>query len=157
MNLSKYTALPGLIIGLALAAGAWAQEAPANGTPQADERRAIVLQPAERAMILTEMRQFLSGVQAITEASTHDDAKTIAAAARSLGLKAAQEVPAPLKAKLPKDFKQFGFGVHSDFDQLAADAEALGDPKHSMKQLSGILQKCVSCHATFRLENEAAK
>jgi hypothetical protein len=157
MRSFKSFTLPVLIFGLGMTTGASAQEAPANGTAQADERRAIVLQPGERAMILTEMRQFLAGVQAITEASTREDAKAIAAAARPLGLKAAQEVPAPLRAKLPKDFKQFGFGVHSEFDQLAADAEALGDIRHSMTQLSGVLQKCVSCHAMFRLENEPAK
>lgn len=155
MKLSKNIALSSLIFGLLLATGASAQDAPAIG--QADERRAIALNPAERAVILLEMRQFLSGVQGIVDAVIRDDAKAVAATARSLGKKAAQEVPVSVKARLPKDFKQLGSGVHGDFDQMAADAEKLGSTKQSLGQLNAILQKCVSCHGAFRLENEAVQ
>ena len=116
-----------------------------------DERRVLALAPAERAMILLEMRQFLNGIQVMTDALSRDDLKTVAQAARPLGSQATHEVPNSLKAKLPKEFKQLAFAVHGGFDQLALDAESLGDTKHTQKQLGGILQNCVACHNMFQI------
>ncbi|MDO8595503.1 MAG: hypothetical protein Q7R45_02655, partial [Sulfuricaulis sp.] len=50
-----------------------------------DKRSAIVLEPSERALVLSEMRGFLIAVQAITEAVTRNDARAIADAARPMG------------------------------------------------------------------------
>ena len=116
-----------------------------------DKRSAIVLEPAERALVLTEMRGFLIAVQAITEAVTRNDARAIADAARPMGMAAAAGVPATLAAKLPLEFKQLGHGVHEDFDRLALDADALGDVKHAHTQLSETLKKCVACHALYQI------
>ena len=116
-----------------------------------DERRVLKLEPSERAMILLEMRQFLSGIQIMTEALSRDDLNAVAKATKPLGNLATHDIPDSLKAKLPKEFKQFAFSVHSGFDQLAMDAESLGDTKHTQKQLSGILQNCVSCHSMFQI------
>ena len=116
-----------------------------------DKRSAIVLEPAERALVLGEMRGFLIAVQAITEAVTRNDATAIAAAARPMGMAAAAGVPATLAAKLPLEFKQLGHGVHEDFDRLALDADALGDVKHAHAQLSETLKKCVACHALYQI------
>ncbi|HLD14664.1 MAG TPA: hypothetical protein VJB18_08120 [Burkholderiales bacterium] len=116
-----------------------------------DKRSAIVLEPAERALVLGEMRGFLIAVQAITEAVTRNDARAIAAAARPMGMAAAAGVPATLAAKLPLEFKQLGHSVHEDFDRLALDADALGDVKHAHAQLSETLKKCVACHALYQI------
>ncbi len=116
-----------------------------------DKRSTIVLEPAERALVLGEMRGFLIAVQAITEAVTRNDARAIAAAARPMGMAAAAGVPATLAAKLPLAFKQLGHSVHEDFDRLALDADALGDVQHAHAQLSGMLKKCVACHALYQI------
>lgn len=116
-----------------------------------DERKALNLEPSERAMILLEMRQFLTGIQVMTDALSRNDLKAVAQAAKPLGSLAAHEVPDSLKAKLPKEFKQYAFAVHSGFDQLAMDAESLGDTRYTQKQLGGILQNCVSCHSLFQI------
>lgn len=118
-----------------------------------DGRKAIVLAPAERGLILAEMRAFLTGLQGMTTALTQEDMKTVAQTARSLGRAATHEVPPALMAKLPLEFKQLGFSVHGDFDQIALDAESLGDPKHTLSQMGTVMQKCVACHATFQLQN----
>ncbi|MEK7191218.1 MAG: hypothetical protein AAB068_03175 [Pseudomonadota bacterium] len=124
----------------------------AGKTVPADDRRtAIVLEPAERSLVLAEMRGFLIAVQVITEAVTRNDAKAIAAAARPMGMAAAGGVPATLAAKLPLEFKQLGHGVHEDFDRIALDIEALGDVKHAHTQLSETLKKCVACHALYQI------
>lgn len=145
------------LAGSALAAVFFATQAGAQDPTGQDPRQAIKLDPASRALVLVEMRQFLGGVQQMTEALARDDLKSVAKAARGVGMQAAHEVPDAVKAQLPKEFKQLGFGVHKDFDQLALDADTLGDGKYALKQLGAILQKCVSCHATYRLEAVATR
>lgn len=148
----------GLLMGFALAAvmaPTLAHDDHSHGAADhaslKDERRVLNLEPSERAMILLEMRQFLNGVQIMTDALSRDDLKTVAQASKPLGNQAARDVPDSLKAKLPKEFKQLASAVHGGFDQLAMDAESLGDTRHTQKQLGGILQKCVSCHSMFQI------
>jgi hypothetical protein len=149
-----------LLVGLTLATfmsavPTWANDDHSHGAADhaklKDERRALNLEPSERAMILLEMRQFLNGIQIMTDALSRDDLKTVAQATKPLGNLATHDVPDTLKAKLPKEFKQLAFAVHSGFDQLAMDAESLGDTKHTQKQLGGILKNCVSCHSMFQI------
>ncbi|MEJ2509256.1 MAG: hypothetical protein P8009_07240 [Gammaproteobacteria bacterium] len=124
--------------------------------PAADGRTAIMLNASERQVVLGEMRQFLAGIQTITGALAHDpvsraDLQTVATTARSLGTAASRGVPGSLMGKLPLGFKQLGLSVHRDFDQMARDAEDLGDPKHTLNQLSATLNKCVACHAAYQI------
>lgn len=134
---------------------AWANDDHSHGAADhanlKDERKALNLEPSERAMILLEMRQFLNGIQIMTDALSRDDMKAVAQAAKPLGAQASHEVPDSLKAKLPKEFKQLASAVHGGFDQLAMDAESLGDTKHTQKQLGSILKNCVSCHSLFQI------
>ncbi len=52
---------------------------------------------------------------------------------------------------MPLEFRKLGFSMHQDFDQLALDAESMGDIRHSMTQLGNVMQKCVACHAAYRI------
>jgi hypothetical protein len=140
-----------LAAGLALAAGEHDHHA-----AMTDTRQPIALEAGERAIVLTEMRAFLTGVQAITAGISGGDMKAVAAASRALGRAATHEVPPSLMQKLPQDFRRQGSAVHADFDQIALDAEQLGDGSHSLKQLSETLAKCVACHATYQLTPAAA-
>lgn len=139
-----------------MAAPVWAHDEHSPGAADhanlKDERKALSLEPSERAMILLEMRQFLNGIQIMTDALSRDDLNTVAKATKPLGNLATHDLPDSLKAKLPKEFKQLAFAVHSGFDQLAMDAESLGDAKHAQKQLGGILKNCVSCHSLFQIQ-----
>jgi hypothetical protein len=117
----------------------------------ADGRKVIILEPAERAVVLNEMRQFLAGIQLMLDAADRGDAAAIAKIARPLGMAAAHSVPASLAAKLPLEFKSLGHGVHSDFDRIAMDAEAMNDVRLSLRQLSGTMKTCVSCHARYQI------
>lgn len=116
-----------------------------------DGRMAIVLTPAERAFLMKEMRDFVSGVQLISAALARDDMDGVAKAASSMGKGMTHEVPAPLMAKLPLEFKTLGFSVHGDFDQIALDAADMKLPKHTLEQVSGVLQKCVACHNAYQV------
>ena len=46
-----------------------------------------------------------------------------------------------------------GFDTHRRFDQLALDAEQLGDTQHSLQQLAKLMANCVSCHASYRIDS----
>ena len=120
-----------------------------------DNRAMLELTPGERAMILEEMRMFLDGVQKMTGALARQDMQGTAEAARGMGQKMVHEVPPELRAKLPVEFRQLGFSVHRDFDQIALDADSLKDVSFSLNQLSATLQKCVSCHATYQIRTPA--
>ena len=125
----------------------------AGSTERIDDRRvAVVLEPAERALMLGEMRAFVGGLQQITDALSHEDMKRVAQAARAMGTPRSHDVPLTLMAKLPLDFKKLAFEVHGGFDTLATDAETIGKPAHTLAQLSGILQKCVACHARYEVK-----
>jgi hypothetical protein len=118
----------------------------------ADGRMAVLLAPAERDLVLAEMRGFVAGLQQVSAALARDDMQAVASAAKGLGMGMSHEVPPALIAKLPLEFKRLGFATHADFDQIAQDATDLGDPKHTLEQLGGTLGRCVACHSTYRLK-----
>jgi hypothetical protein len=114
--------------------------------PASDGRSAILLSPGERDLVLTEMRAFLQAVQAITQAVSEGDA------VRAVGAAGAEEVPISLMAKLPLGFKELGLSTHRAFDQLALDAEQMGDIAQAQRQLATLLNNCVGCQAAFRID-----
>ncbi len=120
--------------------------------PTEDGRTAILLNSSERALVLGEMRDFLVAVQAVLDAANRDDPSAAAPAARRVGMAAQQAVPATLVGKLPAEFKTLGFDTHRQFDQLALDAEQLGDPDHTRQQLAALMNNCLACHAAYRID-----
>jgi hypothetical protein len=142
------------LLSLNLMSAAYAEDPHANhhDAPAADGRAVLELAPGERAMILEEMRMFLGGVQKMTNALGRQDMPAVAEAARGMGQKMVHEVPPALRAKLPQEFRQLGFSVHREFDQIALDAESMKDVSYSLNQLSAALQKCVACHASYQIQ-----
>lgn len=118
----------------------------------ADQRAHLVLLDAERHLVLEEMRNFLAVLQTITAALPREDMKEVARAARTMGSGAANEIPPQTVAKLPEEFKMLAGGVHTAFDLIALDAESLGDPKHTVSQVSEMLQKCNACHGIYQIK-----
>lgn len=121
-------------------------------TVASDGRQALLLEPAERDLVLGEMRLFLRTVQQITQGVTEDNLELVATAARDVGAAAQKAVPASLIKKLPLEFKKLGFDTHSKFDQLALDAQQFGDAKLALEQLSGLMTNCVACHEVYRID-----
>ena len=117
-----------------------------------DGRTAILLDKEERALVLSEMRVFLESVQQITGGISGDDMALVSEHARRSGNSAQRTVPGSLIGKLPLAFKKLGFDTHAKFDELALDAEQLGDRDHALSQLNVILGNCVACHAAYRFE-----
>lgn len=119
-----------------------------------DTRTLIKLSGSERALVLEEMRAFLNSVQQITQGLAEDDMQIVIQAARHSGKAAQGQVPESLKKKLPMQFKKQGGDTHMKFDQLAMDADDLGDTEHTLKQLSTLMKNCVACHAVYRIETQ---
>jgi len=118
-----------------------------------DGRLSILLKEGERDLVLAEMRGFLEAVQQITTGIAEDDMDAVSKAARKVGAVAQGAVPGSLIGKLPLEFKKLGFDTHTRFDQLALDAEQLGDGGHALAQLTTLMKNCVGCHAGYRLDS----
>ena len=119
-----------------------------------DSRTTILLTQEERDLVLFEMRVFLQSVQQITSGISTDDMDLVASSARKSGRNAQIAVPGTLIGKLPIAFKKLGFDTHAKFDELALDAEQLGDGEHTVTQLGTLLENCVSCHSAFKFNIE---
>lgn len=147
-----------IIVGLlgVIAAMAYKFVIAGSTEPAADGRRAIVVEAGERALILSEMREFVAGLQKISAALARDDMAGVASAARAMGGAKSHDAPASLIGKLPLQFKTLAFSVHADFDLLAMDAEGVGMAKHTLGQLSAVLQKCVACHGSYQFRTATA-
>ena len=118
---------------------------------EVDTRAVIQLSPQHRALVLTEMRTFLSGLQQMTDALSRDDMETVTREARTLGTSMSHHMPTDLKQALPQGFRKMGHTVHSGFDQIALDAESLGDSQHTLSQLGETLSRCVACHSAYQI------
>ena len=125
-------------------------------TPSADGRTAVHLAPAERDLVLTEMRQLLQAVHGIvTGVSLPDQAQghtQAAAAARSAGMVMAADGNPALMLKLPLPMKQLGMSVHRDFDELADAITDGTTPQDILQRLSNITTRCLACHETYQLK-----
>ena len=154
MKLNKLT-LAAILLWLAtIAVFAWFFVR-GSTTAGSDNRTAILLAHEERALILSEMRNLLSGVHDILDALNHNDTKQAASAARAIGTASAADVNPALMAKLPLPFKQLGMSVHREMDDLAKAAES-GKPAAELQaMLTVTLTKCVACHSAWQLKSGA--
>jgi len=152
---------PSVIVVLLLIIAAMAYKFIVAGSTEKTEdgRVAILLEPGERALILREMRAFVAGLQLMSDALSRDDMKGVAKVAREMGTARAHDVDVPLAmmGKLPLGFKTLAFSVHGGFDTIAIDAEGKGMPKHTLGQLSDVLQKCVACHGSYQVKSATTK
>ncbi|MDD2775614.1 MAG: hypothetical protein PHU06_06640 [Gallionella sp.] len=123
-----------------------------NTTAGTDGRTAIVLQTAERDLVLSEMRGLLSSTQAVLDGVNSGDMKQVAQAARLAGMAGAADVNPALMAKLPLDFKSLGMSVHHEMDDIAAAADAGKPAPEILKMVSNTLTKCVACHSAWQLK-----
>ena len=117
-----------------------------------DGRIAIHLDAGEQDLVLAEMRAFLTSVQQITRGLSENDMTLVAEYSRKVGKAAQGEVPGTLMGKLPLQFKRLGSATHAGFDQLALDAEDLGDSQYALSQLSVLMQNCTACHAAYSFD-----
>jgi hypothetical protein len=121
---------------------------------EVDKRRVLPLAEHQRNHVLTEMRALLSGTRNILDALSREDMTAVASQARSLGMGMVHKGEDHLLAVLPKEFMQLGMATLKDFDKIAADAESLKDPRHTLRQLSESMKKCSACHESYQIRVE---
>ena len=139
-----------LIVGT-LAVGSWFFVR-GTVTEGDDGRTSILLTASERDFVLAEMRGLLEAVETITLELSEDNMDGVATAAKSVGEGSAGGEPATLIARLPLEFKMLGMATHGAFDDLAMEAEDMGNSSVVLGQLSSILTNCTSCHAGYRFD-----
>jgi hypothetical protein len=122
--------------------------------PGTDGRIQIVLAPAERDLILGEMRMLLKGVHGVITGLSGQgqeaDRTQIQQAARSAGMGMAADVNPALLEKLPLPFKQMGMSIHKDMDALADAIVQKETPQQVLQRLTSITARCTTCHDLYR-------
>ncbi len=118
-------------------------------TPSTDARIVVVLPPAGRDGVLTEMRTMLGSINAILDAATRSDTVAMRQAAAASGMAMAAD-PA-LEKYLPKEFLKLGMSTHLQFDSLATAVRGPAASDTAIARLARVTGNCVSCHATYRL------
>ena len=118
-----------------------------------DGRTEILLAPAERDQILSEMRQLLKAVDGLVRGlgESKPDLKEMEAAARRVGMKMAADTEPAIMAKLPLPFKQLGMSIHKDMDVLADAIAQQETPQQILQRLSSMTARCTACHDMYRL------
>ena len=123
-------------------------------TEGTDGRMAIVLAPAERDLILGEMRMLLKAVHGVVTGLAGQDQEAgrrqMEQAARSAGMDMAEDVNPALMAKLPLPFKQMGMSIHKDMDALADAVVQKETSQQILQRLSSMTARCTICHDMYR-------
>ena len=127
-------------------------------TESTDGRTQIMLAPAERDLILGEMRLLLKAVHGVVTGLAGQDQEAdrtqIEQAARSAGMAMAADVNPALVAKLPLPFKQMGMSIHKDMDALADAVVQKESSQQILQRLSNMTARCTTCHDVYRFSVE---
>ena len=127
-------------------------------TQGTDGRTQIMLAPAERDLILGEMRLLLKAVHGVLTGLAGQDQEAdrtqIEQAARSAGMAMAADVNPALVAKLPLPFKQMGMSIHKDMDALADAVVQKEASQQILQRLSNMTARCTTCHDVYRFSVE---
>lgn len=144
----------GLVFCSALAASfsGWTQAPPS--TESAERRTPVVLRPNEKAAMLSDMREYLKGVQAIVAALAKDDMDTVAAVAESLGIINIVDRPLIFPNASGTKFRDLAALVHMNFEEMAIDAKTHRNTKAMLERLAPLMKRCVTCHETYYITDK---
>jgi hypothetical protein len=126
-----------------------------NTSAASDGRTAVLVNPAEKDIILREMRMLLTSVNEVTTyvaGENFDEAAKSAARVGTAMENAAEAGHPALVAKLPLELKRLGLATHEDMDQLALLLQKGATQKEVLSKMSEVTSKCVACHSVYRLE-----
>lgn len=119
-----------------------------------DNRTGIIISEKNRDFVLHEMRTFLEGVKAIHEGISENDYAKIEKNAAISGRAVEDHVPPELIRSLPIGFKKLGFDTHDRFDKIAKMAREKAKKEELNQELSGLLNNCTACHASYKFVNQ---
>lgn len=123
-----------------------------------DHRTAIHLTPAERQLVLTEMRALLTSVNGMISGLAAKDYEGAAKAADAVGMglvASLEHQERTILLKLPVEFKKLGFGTHQKFDEIAAKIRKKQDVHTLLGEMDVLTRNCIACHASYKIEVES--
>ena len=124
---------------------------------EGDSRQSIRMSKDHREFVMAEMRQFVESVQQINKGIMTNDPKPVIEAGKRSGRGVGEHAPDGLIKSLPVGFKKLGFGTHGLFDEISEAAKTDFNPKTTQQQLDKLLNNCVACHATYKIDVAPAK
>ena len=119
-----------------------------------DGRTPVYLDEPERQFVLEEMRGFIEILQLVMNGLSANNMEEIARGAKLSGKATSNKAPSTLGRKFPPEFAALGGNTHQLWDELAAEAEDMGDSKEIISQLGALLGNCTACHSAYRLAQE---
>lgn len=151
MNDETRSLIAGAVVcmGLAMGSPAWSQP---RGEADEERRTPVVLRPNEKAAMLSDMREYLKGLQEIFAALAKGDMTAVATRAQSLGTINIFQTYLMFPTVSGVRFRELSSLVHEDFEAIATDATANRSPNATLEKLSLTMKHCVSCHDSFRLQ-----
>jgi len=117
-----------------------------------DNRTAIIMSKDNKAFVLKEMRDFLESVQQINEGILNNNSQLIIDAGKKSGGSVIERAPKGLMKSLPSGFKSFGFSTHKIFDDFSSITQENYDKNNTQQQLNKLLNNCISCHRSYKIE-----
>jgi len=123
---------------------------------QAEDNRTPINVSADRhEQLLAEMRGFLIAINGIVSGLANDDMESIVKVARANGrMRMRQDrINSGRRGRgfdAPQGFQMMGQTLHGKFDEIALDAEQMGDPQQTLEQLAATTDLCTACHASYR-------
>lgn len=119
-----------------------------------DHRVTIKLSESNTDFALAEMRTFLESIQQMNEGILNKDADMVFNGARQSGAKVVEATPEGMMGSLPIGFKKLGLSTHAKFDAIADSIRANNNFDYAHKELNTLLNLCVTCHRTYKIESE---
>jgi hypothetical protein len=132
----------------------------AQGMPPtaAEETIGLCVSAETRTRLHHEMRQLLNALHGIHAALAARDPELLTEHAAAVGSAMTGQVEHHghgLPSGLPHEFVKLGRVTHAAFDELALLGREGGRPRELLPALSAVTANCVSCHARYRLADEA--
>lgn len=120
-----------------------------------DSRTPINVSTDRHEQLLAEMRGFLISINGIVSGLANDDMESVAKVARLNGrIRMRQDrMNSGQRGRgfnAPQEFQMMGQTLHGKFDEIALDAEQMGDPQQTLEQLAATTALCTACHASYR-------
>lgn len=123
-----------------------------NVVPSAGSRIAIELSAEHRQVVHQGMTNFFAVLTDLNQALSEGDLASVAPIAKRAGGDALAEIPTSLMTQLPAGFKQAGFTVHGQFDELAQRASAGQISTTEVQQvMTAIMKNCAACHGQYKI------
>jgi hypothetical protein len=69
----------------------------------------------------------------------------------ALGMQGMSSAPPNLMSSVPEGFRQIGMPIHMAFDKIADAAETGATTKEILTSLGAAMNRCVACHAAYRI------